>query len=131
MDEVCGLGPMGSTSNPELGTAINPFIAYSPITLSISEEEEEAGKLYYSLARCTIAKSAFSVRARDLSRRSRDGGSYLTWLVLRGPQWPRVKINEVFGTIQGNGINREGIRKVGVGDRQCGHRATIRTNACC
>ena len=84
----------GSQSNPELGKNGNPLIGYAPrhpIPVSISEDEQEAEQLYYSLASSTITKHAFTSRANDLTRRSQDAGSYLTWLVHRGATWPRVK----------------------------------------
>ena len=43
----------GSQSNPELGKNGNPLIGYAPrhpIPVSISEDEQEAEQLYYSLA---------------------------------------------------------------------------------
>ena len=80
-----------SHSAPELGKACNPLRRYTGDALAtISREEEEAERLYYAAASATLPKRAFTVLAKDLDRRSADAGAYLTWLILRGWQWPTV-----------------------------------------
>ena len=80
-----------SHSAPELGKACNPLRRYTGDALAtISREEEEAERLYYAVASASLPKRAFTVLAKDLDRRSADAGAYLTWLILRGWQWPTV-----------------------------------------
>ena len=84
---------MRSQSNPELGKGMNPLRGWVPderslLTLSIGELEAE--KLYYALACSSLSKSAFTILAKDLTRRSEDGGAYLTYLICRGHKWPTV-----------------------------------------
>ena len=81
-----------SQSNPELGKGMNPLRGYVPderSLLTISPGEEEAEKLYYA-AISGLTKSAFTILAMDLTRRSADGGAYLTHLICRGHTWPTV-----------------------------------------
>ena len=84
---------MKSQSNPELGKGMNPLRGWVPderslLTLSIGEVEAE--RLYYALASSSLSKSAFTILAKDLTRRSEDGGAYLTYLICRGHKWPTV-----------------------------------------
>ena len=81
-----------SHSAPELGKACNPLRRYTGDALATisHEEEEEAERLYYAAVSSTLPKRAFTVLAKDLNRRSTDAGAYLTWLILRGWQWPTV-----------------------------------------
>ena len=65
-----------SQSNPELGKGMNPLRGYVPgerSLLTLSAGEVEAEKLYYA-AISGLTKSAFTILAKDLSRRSEDGG---------------------------------------------------------
>ena len=83
---------MRSQSNPELGKGMNPLRGWVPderslLTLSIGELEAE--RLYYA-AISGLTKSAFTILAKDLTRRSEDGGAYLTYLICRGHKWPTV-----------------------------------------
>ena len=81
-----------SQSAPGLGKGHNPLQGFQgdSRSLPLSGEEEEAERLYYSLVSCSITKTAFSVYARELARRSEDAGAYLTWLICRGRDWPNV-----------------------------------------
>ena len=82
-----------SQSAPGLGKGQNPLIGYVPderSLLTFSAGEEEAEKLYYALASSSLTKSAFTLLAKDLTRRSDDGGAYLTYLICRGHKWPTV-----------------------------------------
>ena len=82
-----------SQSNPELGKGTNPLRGYVPderSLLTFSAGEVEAEKLYYALASSSLSKSAFTILAKDLTRRSEDGGAYLTYLICRGHKWPTV-----------------------------------------
>ena len=56
----------------------------------LSPEEVEAESLYYAVASSTVTKGAFRILAKDLTRKSPDAGSYLTWLTYRSPKWPQV-----------------------------------------
>ena len=58
-------------------------------------EEEEAERIYYAVVSASLSKRAFMVLAKDLARRSTDAGAYLTWLILRGWQWPTVAAAKV------------------------------------
>ena len=81
-----------SQSNPELGKGINALRGYVPgerSLLTFSAGEVEAEKLYYA-AISGLTKSAFTILAKDLTRRSEDGGAYLTYLICRGHKWPTV-----------------------------------------
>ena len=82
-----------SQSVPSLGKHQNPLCGYrgDARSLSLSGEEEEAERIYYALASCSITKTAFSVYARELTRRSEDAGAYLTWLIYRGQIWPDIQ----------------------------------------
>ena len=79
-------------SAPGLGKGTNPLHGFQgdSRSLPVSAEEEEAERLYYSLVSCSITKTAFSVYARELTRRSEEAGAYLTWLIGRGRDWPKV-----------------------------------------
>ena len=80
-----------SHSAPGLGKGPNPLISYNAHTLfAITPGEEEAEKLYYSAISASLCKSAFAILAKDLARRSEDGGAYLTYLICRGHKWPTV-----------------------------------------
>jgi len=82
-----------SQSNPELGKGMNPLRGYVPderSLLTFSTGEEEAEKIYYALASSSLSKSAFTILAKDLTRRSADGGAYLTHLIRCGHTWPTV-----------------------------------------
>ena len=82
-----------SHSAPELGKACNPMRGYTGdarASLPISREEEDAEQLYYAAASASLGKAAFTILAKDLTRRSPDAGAYLTWLITRGWQWPAV-----------------------------------------
>ena len=82
-----------SQSAPGLGKGQNPLIGYVPderSLLTFSAGEEEAEQLYYALASSSLSKSAFTILATDLTRRSEDGGAYLTYLICRGHTWPTV-----------------------------------------
>ena len=82
-----------SQSAPGLGKGVNPLHAYagdSRSLLSLSPEEEEAERLYYAAVSASLPKRAFMVLAKDLTRRSPDGGAYLAWLICRGWQRPTV-----------------------------------------
>ena len=83
---------MRSQSVPSLGKHQNPLCGYrgDARSLPLSHEEEEAERIYYSLVSCSITKTAFSIYARELTRRSEDAGAYLTWLIYRGQRWPTV-----------------------------------------
>ena len=84
---------MRSQSAPGLGKGCNPLHAYagdSRSLLPLSPEEEEAERLYYAAVSASLPKRAFMVLAKDLTRRSPDGGAYLAWLICRGWQWPTV-----------------------------------------
>ena len=82
-----------SQSVPSLGKQQNPLCGYfgDARSLPLSGEEEEAERIYYALASCSITKTAFSVYARELTRRSEDAGAYLTWLIYRGQIWPGIQ----------------------------------------
>jgi len=54
------------------------------------EEEEEAERLYYAAISTSLPKRAFTILAKDLSRRSTEAANYLTWLITRGRTWPVV-----------------------------------------
>ena len=59
--------------------------------LTISPAEEEAERLYYAAISASVCRGGFSMLAKDLARRSPDGGAYLTWLIMhRGRQWPTI-----------------------------------------
>ena len=80
-------------SAPGLGKGQSPLVGYVPderSLLTISPGEEEAERLYYALASSSLSKSAFGILAKDLTRRSADGGAYLTHLICRGHTWPTV-----------------------------------------
>ena len=82
-----------SQSAPGLGKGHHPLHAYvgdSRSLLSFSPEEVEAEGIYYAAISTTLTKAAFSILAKDLTRRSPDAGAYLAWLIYRGPQWPAV-----------------------------------------
>ena len=82
-----------SQSAPGLGKGHNPLVGYigdARTLLTISPGEEEAEKLYYAAISASLCKSAFATVAKDLARRSEDGGAYLTYLICRGHKWPTV-----------------------------------------
>ena len=82
-----------SQSTPGLGKGQNPLIGYvadERSMLTLSAEEAEAEKIYYAAISASLCKSAFTILAKDLSRRSEDGGAYLTYLICRGHKWPTV-----------------------------------------
>ena len=90
-----------SRSAPGLGRGLNRLREYrclSVPTLSLSpeeeeeeEEEEEAERLYYAAISASLTKDAFTILAKDLSKRSTKGSAYLTWLIMhRGRAWPGV-----------------------------------------
>jgi hypothetical protein len=61
------------------------------LLLPVSPEEEEAERLYYAAISTSLPKRAFTILAKDLSRRSPEAASYLTGLILyRGQLWPVV-----------------------------------------
>ena len=74
----------------------NPLQEYTgdPRASPLSPHEQEAERLYYALIRATLTKQAFSILAKDLTRKSSDAGAYLTWLIYRGPKWPQVPPSE-------------------------------------
>ena len=78
-------------SAPPLGRDADPQWKYpSPLLLPFSPEEEEAERLYYA-AISGLPKRAFTIQAKDLSRRSPEAANYLTWLIIhRGRLWPSV-----------------------------------------
>ena len=83
-----------SHSAPGLGKGCNPLHAYASLDsrslLAFSPEEREAEAIYYAVISTALTKLAFTVFAKDLSRRSPDAGAYLTWLIYRGWQWPNI-----------------------------------------
>ena len=79
-----------SQSAPGLGKGQNPLIGYIGDATTISPGEEEAERLYYGAISTRLCKGAFVVLAKDLARCSPDGSAYLTWLIYRGQQWPKV-----------------------------------------
>ena len=58
--------------------------------LPFSPEELEAERLYYAAISTRLTKTAFTTLAKDLSRRSTEAFAYLTWLIYRGQEWPKV-----------------------------------------
>ena len=87
-----------SQSAPGLGKGCDPLRAYagdSRSLLALSPEEEEAERVYYAAVSASLPKRAFMVLAKDLTRRSPDGGAYLAWLIYRGWQWPTVAAAKV------------------------------------
>ena len=80
-------------SAPGLGKGLNPLQGYvgdSRSLLTLSGEELEAERIYYA-AISGLTKDAFTILAKDLTRRNREAGAYLTWLITcRGRQWPTV-----------------------------------------
>ena len=81
-----------SRSAPGLGRDTDPQWRYpNALLLTLSPEEEEAERLYYAAISTSLPKHAFTIQAKDLSRRSPEAASYLTWLILyRGQLWPVV-----------------------------------------
>ena len=82
-----------SRSAPGLGKGCNPLHEYrsdSKSLLSLCVEEDEAERLYYAAITASLTQAAFAILAKDLTRRSADAGAYLTWLIYRGHQWPKV-----------------------------------------
>ena len=57
---------------------------------TLSNEELEAEKLYYTLVSWSLGKRGFCILAKDLTARSEVAGAYLRWLILRGQEWPTV-----------------------------------------
>ena len=79
-------------SAPGLGKGLNPLQGYvgDSRPLPLSGEELEAERIYYA-AISGLTKGAFTILAKDLTRRNRDAGAYLTWLITcRGRQCPTV-----------------------------------------
>ena len=80
-------------SAPGLGKGLNHLQGYvgdSRSLLTLSGEELEAECIYYA-AISGLTKDAFTILAKDLTRRNRDAGAYLTWLITcRGRQWPPI-----------------------------------------
>ena len=58
--------------------------------LPFSPEELEAEYVYYAAISTSLTKTAFTILAKDLSRRSTEASAYLTWLIYRGQEWPKV-----------------------------------------
>ena len=88
----------GSQSAPGLGKGRNPLQGYrgdSRSLLPLSPDEEEAEGLYYALISASLTKGVFTIRGKDLTRRSADAGAYLTWLVTRSRTWPKVAADGV------------------------------------
>ena len=82
---------MHSHSAPGLGKGENPLRGYAGDSrATLSPEEVEAEALYYAVVSSSLTKTSFGILAKDLTRRSSDAGAYLTWLVNRGPEWPKV-----------------------------------------
>ena len=80
-----------SQSAPGLGKGVSPLIGYAGDSRSLlSPDEVDAEALYYAAISATVTKAAFAILAKDLDRRSADAGAYLTWLIYRGQQWPKV-----------------------------------------
>ena len=78
-----------SQSAPGLGKGT--LIGYhGDATMTISPGEEEAERLYYGAISTRLCKGGFVLLAKDLARCSPDGSAYLTWLIMRGQQWPTV-----------------------------------------
>ena len=82
-----------SHSAPELGKGRNPLHGYrsdSITSMFLGAEVQEAERLYYAAISTSLHKHAFMILVKDLHRRSTDAGAYLTWLIYRGHQWPKV-----------------------------------------
>ena len=80
-----------SHSAPALGISGSPLRGYAGDSRAIlSLEEVEAEAVYYAAISATLTQAAFTILAKDLTRRSTDAGAYLTWLIYRGWQWPTV-----------------------------------------
>ena len=81
-----------SRSAPALGRDADPQWSYpSPLMLPFSPEEEEAERLYFAAISTSLPKRAFTILAKDMSRRSTEASAYLTWLIYRGQAWPKVR----------------------------------------
>lgn len=108
-----------SQSAPGLGKGRNPPQGYTGDYRSkqISPDEQEAEPLFYALISSTVTKQAWSILAKDLTRRSPDAGAYLAWLIYRGPTWPRVAPSEVklccLELVSGTGSIGRAIEKLG------------------
>ena len=68
----------------------NTLVGYICDANTISPGEEEAERLYYAAISTRLCKGGFVLLAKDLARESPDGSAYLTWLIMRGQQWPTV-----------------------------------------
>ena len=82
-----------SQSAPGLGKGDNPLHEYrsdSRSLLSLCAEEQEAERLYYAAISSTLTNESFMIQAKDLHRRSADAGAYLTWLIYRRYEWPKI-----------------------------------------
>ena len=81
-----------SRSAPGLGRDTDPQWRYpNALLLTLSPEEEEAERLYYAAISTSLTKGAFTILAKNLSRRSPAAANYLTWLIIyRGQLWPGV-----------------------------------------
>ena len=67
------------------------YLGESRAMLPFSPEELEAERLYYAAISTSLTKGAFTILAKDLSRRSStEASAYLTWLIYRGQEWPKV-----------------------------------------
>ena len=66
------------------------LVGYVGDAATISPGEEEAERLYYAAISTSLCKAGFVLLAKDLARSSPDGSAYLTWLIMRGQQWPTV-----------------------------------------
>ena len=103
-----------SLSTPELGKGSNPLRGYTgDARVSLSIEEEEAERLYYSLCSASLSKKTFAILAKDLSRRSSNAGAYLTWLIYRGQKWPEVRGAEI-AAAAGHHIVNESITGIAI-----------------
>ena len=67
-----------------------PLVGYICDANAISPGEEEAERLYYAAISTRLCKGGFVLLAKDLARESPDGSAYLTYLIMRGQQWPTV-----------------------------------------
>ena len=59
-------------------------------TPTFSPGERDAERLYYAAISTRLCKGGFVPLAKHLARNSPDGSEYLSWLIMRGQQWPTV-----------------------------------------
>ncbi len=80
-------------SAPGLGKGVNPLHGFTgdSQSLPLSAEEEEAERLYYALASCSLCKGSFQIQAQDLSRRSQFAGAHVPFLIFRAPRLPGIR----------------------------------------